>query len=54
MSGVLFCNVLGWTSLIASWGIHYIKFKDNRFKYAIGMALASFSMGMFIATMILK
>jgi hypothetical protein len=54
MSGVLFCNIIGYAALIASFIVPRFKFKDDRFKYAIGMALASFSMGMFIATMILK
>ena len=54
MSGVLFCNILGWTSLIASWGIQYFKFEDNRVKYIWGAVLSSFSVGVFTAMFILS
>jgi len=54
MSGVLFCNIIGYAALIASFILPRFKFKDDRFKYAIGMSLASFSVGIFITTMILR
>ena len=54
MSGFLFCNIIGYAALIASFIVPRFKFKDDRAKYAIGLTLASFSVGMFIATMILK
>jgi hypothetical protein len=54
MSGILFCNIIGYAALIASFIVPRFKFKDDRAKYAIGLTLASFSLGVFIATMILK
>jgi hypothetical protein len=54
MSGVLFCNIIGYAALIASFIVPRFKFKDDRAKYAIGLTLASFSLGVFITTMILK
>lgn len=54
MSGILFCNILGYAALIASFIVPRFKFKDNRDKYFWGAILASFSMGVFIAIMILK
>ena len=54
MSGVLFCHIIGYAALIASFILPQFKFKDDRAKYAIGLTLASFSLGVFIATMILK
>jgi hypothetical protein len=43
MSGVLFCNIIGYAALIASFIVPRFKFKDDRSKYAIGLTLASFS-----------
>ena len=54
MSGILFCNIIGYAALIASFIVPRFKFKDDRAKYAIGLTLSSFSLGVFITTMILK
>jgi hypothetical protein len=54
MSKFLLCDLIGWASVIASWGIRYFKFKDENVKNMIGLILASFSVGIFTATMILK
>jgi hypothetical protein len=54
MSGFLFCNIIGYAALIASFIVPRFKFKDDRAKYAIGLTLASFSLGVFITTMILR
>ena len=54
MSGVLFCYIIGYATLIASFIVPRFNFKDDRSKYAIGLILSSFSLGVFITTMILK
>ena len=54
MSAHMLCNIIGWTSLIASWGIQYFKFKDDKNKYFWGAILSSFSVGVFTAMFILS
>lgn len=54
MSGILLCNILGWTSLIASWGIRCFKFENENVRNVIGLILASFSVGIFTAAFLLK
>ena len=54
MSKFYLCDLIGWASIIASWGIRYFKFKDENVRNMIGLILASFSVGIFTATMILR
>lgn len=54
MNGLLLCSLLGWTSLIASWGIRCFKFENENTRNVIGLILASFSVGIFTATIILR
>ena len=54
MDKILLCDLIGWTSLIASWGIRCFKFENENTRNVIGLILASFSVGIFTATMILR
>ena len=54
MNGLLLCSLLGWTSLIASWGIRCFKFENKNTRNVIGLILASFSVGIFTATFLLR
>ena len=54
MSAHMLCNIIGWTSLIASWIIPKFKFKDEKDKYFWGAILSSFSVGVFAAMFILS